>query len=191
MANWACLAVAQMQARLPGRSVALPQLRGTMKIIAFIEAHPPDIIRKVFEHCGLRHYPPPRAPPRALPPSQTVRSGTPPASEPGITHEVEPDFLEHLRRDSVDRPNCPGSRESRRSNLDFGLGQAGIRRYAALMLPVDGPRAPAGSARWAKSASQIRASLAPYGGGCKVEELRSSLAVESKDVIHTVPRYTS
>jgi len=26
------------------------------------------------------------------------------ASDPGITHEVDPDFLEHLRREAIDQP---------------------------------------------------------------------------------------
>ena len=67
-----------------------------MKIIAFIEAHQADLIRKILEHCGLWHDPPPRALPRP------VRSS--PASDPGITHEVDPDFLEHLRREELDQP---------------------------------------------------------------------------------------
>ena len=70
-----------------------------MKIIAFIEAHQADLIRKILEHCGLWHDPPPRVPPRP------VRSS--PASDPGITHEVDPDFLEHLRREELDQPELP------------------------------------------------------------------------------------
>ncbi len=70
-----------------------------MKIIAFIEAHQADLIRKILEHCGLWHDPPPLAPPRP------VRSS--PASDPGITHEVDPDFMEHLRREELDQPELP------------------------------------------------------------------------------------
>ena len=76
-----------------------------MKIIAFIEAHQPDLIRKILEHCGLWHDPPPRAPPRSSSLSRPVRSS--PASDPGITHEVDPDFLEHLRREELDQPELP------------------------------------------------------------------------------------
>ena len=78
-----------------------------MKIIAFIEAHQVDLVRKILEHCGLWHDPPPRAPPRTLPPSRTVRSITGPDSDPGITHEVDPDFLEHLHREEIDQPELP------------------------------------------------------------------------------------
>ena len=78
-----------------------------MKIIVFIEARQGDTIRKILEHCGLWHDPPPRAPPKALPPSPTDRSTPLPASEPGITHEVDPDFLEHLRRADLDQPELP------------------------------------------------------------------------------------
>ncbi len=28
-------------------------------------------------------------------------------SDPGITHEVDPDFLEHLRREPMDQPELP------------------------------------------------------------------------------------
>ena len=82
-----------------------PQCGGTMKIIAFIEAHQADLIRKTLEHCGLWHDPPPRAPRRPSPPSRAVRSS--PASDTGITHEVDPDFLEHLRREAMDQSELP------------------------------------------------------------------------------------
>ncbi|MBP7936451.1 MAG: hypothetical protein KA354_17570 [Phycisphaerae bacterium] len=75
---------------------------GTMEIIAFIEAHQDETIRMVLEHCGLWQDPPPRAPPRPSPPCRPVRSS--PASEPGITHEVDPEFLEHLRREASEQP---------------------------------------------------------------------------------------
>jgi len=82
-----------------------PKCGGTMRIIAFIEARQGDTIRKILEHCGLWHDPPPRAPPPPSSPSRPVRSS--PASDPGITHEVDPDFLEHLRREAIDRPELP------------------------------------------------------------------------------------
>ncbi len=30
-----------------------------------------------------------------------------PASDPGITHEIDPDFLEHLRREANEQPELP------------------------------------------------------------------------------------
>ena len=83
-----------------------PKCGGTMKIIAFIEAHQPDLIRKILEHCGLWHDPPPRAPPRSSPPSRSAEGGSSPESDsaPGITHEVDPDFLEHVHREALDQP---------------------------------------------------------------------------------------
>jgi hypothetical protein len=84
-----------------------PKCGGTMKIIAFIEAHQPDLIRKILEHRGLWHDPPPRAPPRSSPPSRPVRSSPEPDSAPGITHEVDPDFLEHVHREALDQPKLP------------------------------------------------------------------------------------
>ncbi len=71
-----------------------------MKIIAFIEAgggRQGDVIRKILEHCGLWNPPQPRPPPRPppSPPPRAVRSH--PAS--GISPEIDPDFLEHLRRE--------------------------------------------------------------------------------------------
>ncbi|MBC8553971.1 MAG: hypothetical protein H8D23_30545 [Candidatus Brocadiales bacterium] len=77
-----------------------------MKIIAFIEAHQSDLIRKILEHCGLWHDPPPRAPPKPSIPSQAVRSITMPDSAPGITYEVDPDFLEYLQREEIE-PELP------------------------------------------------------------------------------------
>ncbi len=74
---------------------------GTMKIIAFVEGHQADPIRKIFEHCALWHDPPPSAPP----PSRAGRSS--PTSDAAITHEVDPDFLEHLRREAIDQPELP------------------------------------------------------------------------------------
>ena len=31
----------------------------------------------------------------------------PGASDPGFTHEVDPDFLEHLRREAIEQPELP------------------------------------------------------------------------------------
>ena len=69
------------------------------------DAQQADLIRKILEHCGLWHDPPPRAPPRSSSPYRSVLSS--PASDPGITHEVDPDFLEHRRREDLDPPELP------------------------------------------------------------------------------------
>ncbi len=84
-----------------------PKCGGTMKIIAFIEAHQGDTIRKILEHCGLWHDPPSRSPPKTLPSSRPVRSSLEPDSAPGITHEIDPDFLEHLHREEIEQPELP------------------------------------------------------------------------------------
>jgi len=68
-----------------------PHCGGTMKVIAVIEAHQGDVIRKILQHCGLWHDPPPRAPPRQTRPSHEIGGG--------ITYEANPDFLEHTRRE--------------------------------------------------------------------------------------------
>ena len=78
-----------------------------MKIIAFIEAHQGDTIRKILEHCGLWHDPPPRAPPRSSSLSRPVPSSPEPDSAPGITHKVDPDFLEHVHREALGQPELP------------------------------------------------------------------------------------
>ena len=77
-----------------------------MKIIAFIEARQGDV-RKILEHRSLWHDSPSRAPPRPTCPPQ-------PGSDPDLrlTCEVDPDFLEHARReelraDQVDLPREP------------------------------------------------------------------------------------
>ena len=74
-----------------------------MKIIAFIEAHQSDVIRKILEHCGVWHDPPPRAPPKPPPrAARPVRS-----ADPGITYEVDPEFLEHQQREQIDQMELP------------------------------------------------------------------------------------
>ena len=89
-----------------------PKCGGTMKIIAFIEARQGELIRKLLEHCGLWHVedapwrdPPSRAPPRALGPSRAVRSI--PKLDPGLTYEVDPDFLEHVHHEEHVQPELP------------------------------------------------------------------------------------
>jgi len=95
-----------------------PHCGGTMKIIAFIEAHQQDIIRNILQHCGLPpegpkgwQDPPLRGPPKPahLPPgpkpgrqgSLFAEEGNPDSRR---THEVDPDFLEFLRREDIDEP---------------------------------------------------------------------------------------
>ncbi len=95
-----------------------PRCGGTMKIISFIEAHQRSVIRKILQHCGLWQDPPLRGPPkRAHPPPgpkpayQSVRSPKggslfAEVGDPGsrLTHEVDPNFLEFLRREEIDEP---------------------------------------------------------------------------------------
>jgi len=75
-----------------------------MKVIACIEAHQTDVIRKILQHCGLWHPPPPRAPPRG-PPTMAARPVRTPS--PGYTYEIDPDFLEHTQREQSDQPDLP------------------------------------------------------------------------------------
>jgi hypothetical protein len=80
-----------------------------MKIIAFIEARQGDLIRKILEHCGLWHDPPPRAPPSAasapMPGPKMGHLSRDPDSS--LTYEVHPDFLEYQRRESQEQPDLP------------------------------------------------------------------------------------
>jgi hypothetical protein len=84
-----------------------PKCGGHMKIIAFIEAHQGDVIRRILEHCGLWHDPPPRSPPRTPLVSRATVSTPVPEADPGITHEVDPDFLEHIRREESEQLELP------------------------------------------------------------------------------------
>ena len=79
-----------------------PNCGGTMKIIAFIEARQQDVIRKILEHCGLWRDPPPRGPPRLPFPKPQ-----PPDPDPRRSVEVDPDFLEHLRRERMEQADLP------------------------------------------------------------------------------------
>ena len=90
-----------------------PRCGGTMKIIAFIEAHQPPktVIGEILQHCGLWVDPPSRSPPKPTPsrPAPTPgRQGSLFAEEGNPdsrrTHEVDPDFLEFLRREDIDEP---------------------------------------------------------------------------------------
>ena len=66
------------------------------------EAHQGDVIRKILKHCGPWKDPPPRGPPRKTRPSQAVRPTH--EADGGITYEVDPDFLEHTRRETYKQP---------------------------------------------------------------------------------------
>ena len=74
-----------------------PQCGGTMKIIAFIEAHQPDLIRRILEHCGLWHDPPPRGPPRSSSPSRPVRSVATAGECPAVSRFTPPSKAEAHR----------------------------------------------------------------------------------------------
>ncbi len=65
-------------------------------------------IGKILRHCGLWHDPPARASPKPTSPSRPVRSI--PGRDPGFTCEVDPDFLEHARREELDQPELPFDR---------------------------------------------------------------------------------
>ncbi|MDM8004583.1 MAG: hypothetical protein QUV05_00295 [Phycisphaerae bacterium] len=51
------------------------------------------------------------------------------ASDPGITHEVDPDFLEHLRREAMDQPL------TREERFAFKSGKAASRVKGQPELP--------------------------------------------------------
>ncbi len=72
-----------------------------------IETRQADVIRKILEHCGPWHDPPPRAPPRPISPSRPVRSSARMEFARGSTDEVDPDFLEHLRREAMVQLELP------------------------------------------------------------------------------------
>jgi hypothetical protein len=79
-----------------------PRCGGTMKIVAFIEAHQQDIIRKILEHCGRWQDPPPRGPPNLTCTLQPANQ--PPDLDSRLTHEVDPDFQEFARREEIEEP---------------------------------------------------------------------------------------
>ena len=95
-----------------------PQCGGTMKIIAFIEAHQQGIIRKILRHCGLPpedpkgwQDPPSRGPPKPAHSPPGPKSGHQASLFAGngdpdsrLTHELDPDFLEFARREEIDEP---------------------------------------------------------------------------------------
>lgn len=76
-----------------------------MKIISFIEARQGDVVRKILQHCGLWHDPSARASPK--PSSASQAAGSIPQTDPGFTREIDPDFLEHARREQRDEPELP------------------------------------------------------------------------------------
>ena len=76
-----------------------------MKIISFIEARQDGVIRKILDHCGLWQEPPPRAPPG--PARSSHPDGQANSSPREVSHEVDPDFLEHTRRERFVQPELP------------------------------------------------------------------------------------
>ncbi len=82
-----------------------PKCGATMKVIAFIESRQEDVIRKILQHCGLWHDPPPRAPP--TPPPQARPLGVVPQRDPGFVVEADPEFLEHARGERFEQPDLP------------------------------------------------------------------------------------
>jgi len=86
-----------------------PRCGGTMKIIAFIEAHQQSVIRKILQHCGLWQDPPSRSPPKPATSPPGPKSGHQASLFAGdddpdsrLTHEVDPDFLEFVRREEIE-----------------------------------------------------------------------------------------
>ena len=76
-----------------------------MRIVSCIEARQEEVLRKTLQHCGLWHDPPPRAPPR--PPTPSRPSAPIPQRDDGFTFEVDPDFLEHARREQNEQFELP------------------------------------------------------------------------------------
>ena len=81
-----------------------PKCGGTMKIIAFIEARQGQVVRQILEHCGLWQDPPPR-------PHRRSRRAAPrcaiPEADAGVSYEVEPEYLEHPRREALEEQDQP------------------------------------------------------------------------------------
>ena len=89
-----------------------------MKIIAFIEARQPAVIKQILQHCGLPHEGPKgrQDSPSRSPPTPTHSPPTPKPGrqgslfaedddpDPGRTQEIDPDFLEFARREEIDEP---------------------------------------------------------------------------------------
>jgi hypothetical protein len=92
-----------------------PRCGGTMKVIGFIEARQGDVIRKILQHCGLWQDPPARSPPSGPCPLQPGAQTS--DSDSRRTYEVDPDFLEHARREQIAPPNCPGNHEPASKSL--------------------------------------------------------------------------
>ncbi len=86
-----------------------------MKVIAFIESHQDEVIRKILQHCGLwqdpRPRPPPRPPPAPASPSPADRTGPSRLRHFGLpanAADLDPDFLEHLHREAqAEQLNLP------------------------------------------------------------------------------------
>jgi hypothetical protein len=76
-----------------------------MKIISFIEARQDDVVREILDHCGLWQEPPPRAPP--APACRSHLDDQARGSPPEVSYEVDPEFLEHTRREQYVQPELP------------------------------------------------------------------------------------
>ena len=57
-------------------------------------------IRKILQHCGLWHDPPPRAPPGPAPPSQAPYGSA--YLDDDAAWQVDPEFLEYVHRQEMD-----------------------------------------------------------------------------------------
>jgi hypothetical protein len=73
-----------------------------MKIIAFVTPSQRDIIRKILEHLGIWEDAQSRSPPQ-LPFQQPTLLDV----APRRTVEVDPDFLEHCRREQTEQLELP------------------------------------------------------------------------------------
>ena len=74
-----------------------------MKIIAFIEAHQGEVTHKIRGTRRPLGGPALPRPARAGLQPPTVRS----MPDAGISYEVDPDFLEHARREQLGQPQLP------------------------------------------------------------------------------------
>jgi len=75
-----------------------PKCGGTMKIIAFIEAHQKEVIEKILRHCGLWDDRASRGPPATTGAATSGARG----ADPGQTYEPDPDFMEYARREAAE-----------------------------------------------------------------------------------------
>ncbi len=99
----------------------MSKIRRGGKIIAFVEARQGEVIRRLLEHFGLWQNPPSRAPPQGPWPPRPARSipEDDPAIASGTAYEVDPDFLEHARREDLVQPDLPWDRSERSGGAQF------------------------------------------------------------------------